>query len=186
MTEPQTPATAAEEPSFRGKGRYGLIALVLIVLDQWSKWWVVQNLPLHLESPIIPGLLNFTHVENTGVAFGMFAGSGEGTGTWILIGLGLLALTMVLVYLRQVPRDNRLLLVALGLIVGGAIGNLIDRIAAGAVTDFIDFYFGSYHFHTFNLADSGITIGIVLIAWEAIFAQRGSADRDLRPAEPPA
>ena len=76
--------------------------------------------------------------------------------------------------------------VGLCLVLGGALGNLVDRFARGAVTDFIDFYFGSYHFHTFNLADSGITIGIVLIAWEAIFSQRSSTDRDLHPAEPPA
>ncbi|HEX4955658.1 MAG TPA: signal peptidase II [Thermoanaerobaculia bacterium] len=172
MTEPSSPSLATAQPeatgtTWAGKGGYGLLALAVLVLDQLSKWWVDARLPPHMEMPLLPGL-NFVHVKNTGVAFGLFADTGRQGGNWLLAALGVLALGLVLVYFAQVPRQHRLLLTALALIVGGALGNLIDRVAAGAVTDFIDVYVGTYHWHTFNLADSGITIGIVLIAWDAL------------------
>jgi signal peptidase II len=75
---------------------------------------------------------------------------------------------VVLIYFWRTPARDRLLLVALALVLGGAIGNLTDRVAGGAVTDFIDFYSGTYHWHTFNVADSAITIGLVLMAWDAL------------------
>ena len=145
------------------KWPYLLISLASLVLDQWSKWLVELHLSDHASIEIIPGLLNFTHVRNTGVAFGMFATRGNATGTLILTLLGLGALAFVGYYFRIVPRRDRMLLVALSLILGGAVGNLLDRIARGAVTDFVDFYYGTYHWHTFNVADTAISIGIGLM-----------------------
>ena len=84
---------------------------------------------------------------------------GRGWGT----GVGLLALSVVLVYFWRTASEDRLLLVALSLVLGGAVGNLVDRVHSGAVTDFIDVYLGSYHWHTFNVADSAITVGIALM-----------------------
>lgn len=152
-----------ERPSFAGKSPYLLLGLVILVLDQWSKWLVEDRLPVPSSVEIIPGLLNFIHVRNTGVAFGLFASHGDRTGTWILIGLGLLALSFVVYYFLLTPLWDRLLLVSLGLVMGGAVGNLVDRIAQGGVTDFIDFYVGTYHWHTFNIADSAISVGIALM-----------------------
>ena len=147
---------------------YLLISLTVLVLDQWSKWLVEARIPLHKTLPVIDGLLNLTHIKNTGVAFGLFASRGELTGTLILTALGLVALVVVGFYFWRTPTSEGLLLVSLGLILGGALGNLADRVSAGQVTDFIDFYFHSYHWHTFNVADSAITIGIFLMALDLI------------------
>ncbi|HYO12506.1 MAG TPA: signal peptidase II [Thermoanaerobaculia bacterium] len=146
------------------KIRYLLISLAVIVLDQWTKWWVEVNLPHHAAEPVIPGFLNLTHVRNTGVAFGLFASEGAGTSSPFLTVLGLAALTAVGVYFWFTHSRDRLLLTALALVVGGAVGNLVDRISSGAVTDFIDVYVGTWHWPSFNVADSAISVGIVLMA----------------------
>jgi len=139
------------------------VTVISLVLDQWTKWLVETRLHDHASVEVIPNLLNFTHVRNTGVAFGLFAANGDVKGTWILTGLGLAALVFVSYYFRIVPLSDRPLLVALSLVLGGAVGNLLDRIMSGCVTDFIDFYVGTYHWHTFNIADSAITVGIAVM-----------------------
>ncbi|HEV2854105.1 MAG TPA: signal peptidase II [Thermoanaerobaculia bacterium] len=146
-----------------GKLRYLLVSLGVLVLDQWTKWLVEVHLPHHSAQPVIPGFLNLTHVRNTGVAFGLFASEGGGSG-WLLTLLGLGALAAVGVYYWFTPSRDRSLLVALALVVGGAVGNLIDRVSSGAVTDFIDVYIGLHHWPSFNVADSAISIGILLMA----------------------
>lgn len=147
--------------SWLGKLRYLLVSLGVLVLDQWTKWLVEVHLPHHSAQTLIPGFLNLNHVRNTGVAFGLFASDGGG---WLLTVLGLAALTAVGVYFWFAPARDRSLLVALALVVGGAVGNLIDRVSSGAVTDFIDVYVGVHHWPSFNVADSAISIGIVLMA----------------------
>ena len=175
------PSAESSERKWRIKGMFLLVALAVLALDQWSKWLVEAHLP-HLSSiEIVPGLLNFTHVRNTGVAFGLFAANGHDLHTLALAAVGTLALGVVLVYFWRTPAQDRLLLVALALVLGGAVGNLVDRIAGGAVTDFIDVYWRSYHWHTFNVADSAITIGLVLMAWDAL---RPRAERREPLAEP--
>ncbi len=159
----------------RSKLRFSLLSLAVLILDQWTKWLVSVHLPELASQPLIPRLLSITHVKNTGVAFGLFAEAGRDGATWLLAGLGLLALGLVSVYFWSVPSDHLLLQTALALVVGGAIGNLIDRIAYGAVTDFIDFYFGTYHFHTFNVADSAISVGIGLIVLDTLLHRRREA-----------
>ena len=147
----------------RDRRRYLLISLATLVLDQWSKWLVEVHLANHASIEIIPGLLSFTHVLNTGVAFGLFATRGNAAATLVLTLLGLAALLFVGYYFLVVPRRDGLLLAALALIMGGAVGNLLDRVARGAVTDFVDFYYGTYHWHTFNVADTAISVGIGLM-----------------------
>ncbi len=159
IRDPETSALA----DLRAKGRYLLASLAVLVLDQWSKWLVEAHLSDHASIEIIPGLLNFTHVRNTGVAFGMFASRGNVYGTLVLTVLGLAALIFVGYYFRIVSRRDWPLLLALALVMGGAVGNLLDRILRGAVTDFVDFYYGTYHWHTFNVADTAISIGIGLM-----------------------
>ncbi len=162
-TEPNPTTTTSRWAEMRVKWRYLLISFVVLVLDQWSKWLIESHLSDHASVEVLPGLLNLTHVRNTGVAFGFFATRGNATGTLILTLLGLAALVFVAYYFWIVPRGDRILLVALALVVGGAIGNLLDRMMTGAVTDFIDFYYGTYHWHTFNVADTAISIGIGLM-----------------------
>ena len=154
------------------KSRLLLLSLLVIVLDQWTKWLVETRLPRYVVKSVIPGVLNLTHVKNTGVAFGFLAGAGKQGGAWLLVGLGIAALLLVGLYFWRTPNQHRLLLTALALVLGGAVGNLIDRINAGAVTDFIDVFYASHHWHTFNVADSAISIGIALIAWDSLRPRR--------------
>ncbi|MEM7583531.1 MAG: signal peptidase II [Acidobacteriota bacterium] len=173
-SEAQAPPASATPPDrgsdhaqrladMKVKWRYLILAAVVLILDQWTKWLIESHLARHDSMEVIPQLLNFTHVRNTGVAFGFFASYGNATGTLVLILLGLAALCFVAYYFWLVPRGDKPLLVALALVIGGAIGNLVDRIMQGGVTDFIDFYRGTYHWHTFNIADTAISIGIGLM-----------------------
>lgn len=172
-------STSVLSAEMRFKSRYFLLSLFVLVLDQWSKWMIESHLASYTSWPVIPDLLNFTHVQNTGVAFGLFAAQGSFLGTLALTLLGLAALGFVGYYFWLIPRHDRILLVALSLVIGGAIGNLLDRVMNGGVTDFIDFYFGSYHWHTFNVADTAISIGIGLMILGTIL-QRGETE----PAAP--
>ena len=154
----------------KAKLPYLVVSALVLALDQWSKLLVKKHLALYEVYPVIPELLNMTHVKNTGVAFGMLAAHGDRFGTFLLIGLGLVALTFVGLYFHWTPASDRMLLCALALVVGGAIGNLIDRVQQGSVTDFIDFYYGTYHWHTFNVADSAISVGIGLMLLSSLLA----------------
>ena len=165
------------------KARYLLISLAVVVLDQWTKWIVESRLADHGPVVVIPGFLNFIYVENTGVAFGMFASHRTDWGWVILALLGIAALTLVGYVFVKTPTRDRWLLTALALIMGGAVGNLIDRIANQAVTDFIDAYFGSYHWHTFNVADSAITIGICLMALDMFVGRKDPAKHPSRSSD---
>lgn len=168
----QTPDNSSPAPR---KAPFLLISVAVLALDQWSKWLVEMHLPYHSVHEIIPGLLNLTHLRNTGVAFGLFASGGAAT-PWILTLLGLAALAAVGIYFRLASHHQRLLLVSLSLIVGGAVGNLLDRVASGGVTDFVDVYVGVHHWPAFNVADSAITIGIVLMAVESLLPRRAGRD----------
>ncbi|HTQ79463.1 MAG TPA: signal peptidase II [Thermoanaerobaculia bacterium] len=154
------------------KLRYLFVSLAVLVIDQWTKWMIEVHLPDHSAEPLVPGFLNLTHVRNTGVAFGLFAAQGMTGGGWMLTLLGLAALTAVGVYFWFTPSRDRTLLVALAMVVGGAVGNLIDRVVTGAVTDFIDVYVGTHHWPSFNIADSAISIGIALMALDSLKLQK--------------
>lgn len=169
-----TTAVAGRSALF-GKTGYLLVALCVVWLDQWTKGLIEVSYSLGSSREIVPGFLNFTHVRNSGVAFGLFASQGDRMGTLLLTALGLVAMGIVGVYFWKAERSEKLLLTSLGLILGGALGNLIDRVSTGEVTDFIDFYVGSYHWHTFNVADSAISVGIALMAID-IFRPRSGAD----------
>lgn len=158
---------------FSGKGGYLLVSLVVVVVDQWSKWWVEAHLAGHAPVRLLPGLVSLTHVRNTGVAFGLFPAEGSLLGLLLLSLLGLAGFSLLAYYFLHTPLDQRLLLASLALVLGGAVGNLVDRVASGAVTDFVDVYFRSYHWYTFNVADSAITIGIVMMTAELFLPTRG-------------
>ena len=158
-------------PGFQGKGPYLLLALAVAFADQVTKAWVEATIPYRGSMPVFEGWLNLIHVRNTGVAFGLLA-SDSPAGPWLLAGLGLVALGAVLVYFRWVSDQQPLVLTALALIMGGAVGNLLDRIFAGAVTDFVDVYYGTYHWHTFNVADTAITVAVFFLIADAYLGWR--------------
>lgn len=160
------------------KSSYLLLSLVVLVLDQWTKHWIETRFEILETQSVIPGFFNLTHIQNTGVAFGLFAHGGSTVATVLLTVLGLGAMGAVALYFWRTSEEEWPLLLALALILGGAVGNLVDRFFSGAVTDFLDFYVGTYHWHTFNIADSAITIGVVIMLLDLLFARR-------RPAEPP-
>jgi len=175
-----TPAPAAEAaptisvPETR-KLRWLLLSLAVLVLDQWTKWLVERHLPEHTLETVVPGFVNLTNVRNTGVAFGLFASAGHVPTTLLLAGLSLAAFLVVGVYFWKTPASQRLLLFSLALVLGGAVGNLLDRLMSGAVTDFIDVYWRTHHWPSFNVADSAITVGLVLMAIESLWPRRAPA-----------
>jgi signal peptidase II len=146
---------------------YLFVSAGVFAVDQWTKWMVEIHLPHHASTVLVPGFFNLTHVRNTGVAFGLFASTGGGS-VGMLTALGLVALTAVGLYFWHAPHRDRSLLVALALVVGGALGNLADRITSGAVTDFIDLYRGAHHWPSFNVADTAISIGILVMALDGL------------------
>lgn len=148
------------------------ITALLVVVDQITKWLVVQRIPLHDTVPVIPGLLNLTYVRNTGAAFGMFNASDFAYKPLVVAGLALLALLGILWYARKFAADAWPARYGFVLIIAGAVGNLIDRVMLGFVVDFVDVYVGSWHFWAFNVADAAITVGAVLFAADTLFSRR--------------
>ncbi len=135
---------------------------LVLVLDQLSKWWVVQTLALHESVPVIPGLFNLTYLTNTGAAFSLLAGRPALWRQVFFITITVIALVAITIMQRRLAPVSRWYTVSLALIGGGAAGNLVDRLRAGAVVDFLDFYIGSHHWPAFNVADSAITVGVVI------------------------
>ncbi|MCY3971706.1 MAG: signal peptidase II, partial [Acidobacteria bacterium] len=120
------------------KARLLVVSAFVLALDQWTKLWIEASLEVHGRSPIVPGFLDLVHVQNTGIAFGLFPADRELAGTLLLIALGCAALIVVSLYFRSTSEREPLLLLSLALVLGGAIGNLADRVLLRAVTDFID------------------------------------------------
>jgi signal peptidase II len=156
-----------------------LICLVFILaLDQYTKYEVQQRIHLYQTIPVIKGFFNLTHLRNTGGAFGILGGGRGGIGSFFFIGFSLLAVGIILFLFYKLKEGERTLSLSLSLILSGAMGNLIDRIRYGEVVDFLDFYIRSYHWPAFNIADSGITIGIGLMALQLLVQDRkGSAKK---------
>ena len=150
------------------KSLWLLIALAVLALDPWTKWLIESHLPEQSSHEIIPGLLHISHVRNTGVAFGMFANGGRDGSPWVLSLFGLVALGLIAVLFYRTPPHERGLRSALAMVMGGAVGNLLDRISSGAVTDFIAVYLGSYSWPDFTGADSSLSIGLVLILFDSV------------------
>lgn len=140
-----------------------LIALAVLLLDRITKWAIAQTIPLEDAVNIIPDFFRLTHLENTGAAFSLFADSSSPFRTALLIAFSVAALAVVSFLLwkdRSVFHSGTL---ALSLILGGAVGNLWDRAFYGKVTDFLDFYIGVHHWPPFNVADSAIVVGALLL-----------------------
>jgi signal peptidase II len=163
------------------KNKYPWVAIVsgaVIILDQLTKYLVVQRFRLHESVRIIPGFFDLTYVRNPGAAFGILANAqGYWRGAFFII-VSLAALAAIIALIRT--SHDRLPLIAFALIGGGAVGNLIDRIRFGEVVDFIEWYYRSYHWPTFNIADSAITIGVVLLAVDMLFPKKRISAEDAK------
>jgi signal peptidase II len=153
---------------------YLLIALVVVVLDRWSKHIVAQRIALYSHIQIIPGFFRLTHTENTGAAFSLFADSPTAWKTGMLIAFSAIALVVVSVLLWKNHHAHIATGVGLSLIMGGALGNLWDRLARGRVVDFLLFYYHRYQWPVFNLADGAIVIGAGLLVLEILFHKSGA------------
>jgi signal peptidase II len=140
-----------------------LIALGVFGLDRWTKWIVQTQFNAYDTKQVIPGFFNIVRSENPGVAFGMFADSSSASRTPILIGLSVVAVALLAGMLWRIDRLDGFSATGLALIFGGAMGNVFDRVRIGSVTDFLDFYAGSYHWYTFNIADASICTGAGLL-----------------------
>ena len=147
----------------------------IVVVDQLSKFMVKATIPLYAKHSIIPNLLDFTHVQNTGAAFGLLNAAEFPYKSAVMIGIATLALVCISLYARQLGSDEKLSRYGLVLILGGAFGNLIDRAIAGYVVDFVDVYWGDAHFWAFNVADAAISIGAILVLLEMIGVGRQHA-----------
>jgi len=136
--------------------------LTVVVLDQATKAMVMDRFAMFEMLPVIPGLFNLTYLTNTGAAFGMLAGAKSIWRQVFFVGVAVAAVVILFYSYRQFRSQGRIFAHAIGLIAGGAVGNLIDRLRFGAVVDFLDFYVGTHHWPAFNVADSAITIGVGL------------------------
>ncbi len=152
------------------------LSLLAIILDQASKLAIAGSMQLYQSISIMP-FFNLTYIHNTGAAFS-FLNEAGGWQRWFFAGLAIVISAVMAVWLARLKQHETLLAVALSLVLGGAIGNLIDRLAYGYVIDFLDFYYQTWHFAVFNIADSAITLGVMLMLAES-FGLGGTKKTDL-------
>lgn len=140
-----------------------LVATGVLVLDQLTKAAVVQYMALHDSFPVIPGFFNITYVRNTGAAFGILSSQAPWIRSALLVGSSLLATGFILWIWFRERGSSWSRVICLGMILGGALGNMADRVRLGEVIDFLDLYWGRYHWPAFNVADSAVTLGILIL-----------------------
>jgi len=147
-----------------------IVAGSIVGADQLCKALVRQLIPLHDSVSLIPGLVNLTHVQNTGAAFGILNAADFPFKSVVMTGVALLALVILGVYAARSSFHGASARIGLALIFGGALGNMADRLIIGHVVDFVDVYWGTYHFWAFNIADSTITIGAICLLVDTVRA----------------
>ncbi len=153
-----------------GKVLWLTIAFLVIVLDAWSKAWIVAHMSLYQNIDLIPHVLTLTLLHNTGAAFSLLYSAG-GWQRWLLATIALAVSGGLLTWIWRLRSGMEVLGWAISLVLGGAIGNLVDRLRLGYVVDFIHVHYGSWHFPAFNVADSAITIGAVLMLIDMLFLE---------------
>lgn len=145
--------------------RFGLltaVALVVMALDQWTKWLTLASIPEHHPIPVIPGFFQLVNVRNRGAAFGFLNRPDIEWQFWLFAGATAVAVIAIVALIRSMRAHDGRLVLGLGLVLGGALGNLVDRVRFRAVIDFLDFYIGSWHWPAFNVADMAICLGALL------------------------
>ena len=143
-----------------------VLAAIVLVLDQATKWWILSLVMQPPRSIAVTPFFNLVLVWNRGVTFGLFDGNSQ-IGPWLLVALSLAIVAGLVVWLRRV--EGVWPVYAIGLIIGGAIGNAVDRLRLGAVVDFLDLYAAGYHWPAFNLADSAIVVGVAVLIIDGLF-----------------
>jgi signal peptidase II len=176
------PAATSEPASAKAEGPVGAarpslrafwwVALAIVALDQSAKALISARLPLYDSPPVIPGFLDLVHVHNAGVAFGLLNDMTHPLRSLATTTLAVLALIGIAFYARHIREDEYLARFGLSCILGGAIGNLADRLRQGFVVDFVDVYWRGWHFWAFNVADAAITVGAILIFLDLLFPRR--------------
>ncbi|MFQ5579984.1 MAG: signal peptidase II [Nitrospiria bacterium] len=164
--------------STRGKFLFlGVIGGGVILFDQISKLYIDRAFRLHESITVIDGFFSLTYIRNPGAAFGLFAEHNEGFRSVFFAAVSVIALFLLAYFFWEMPKEETLGLVAISLLYGGAIGNMIDRFRLGEVIDFLDFYVGKFHWPAFNVADSAITVGISLLLFHVYFHKDGIKDK---------
>jgi signal peptidase II len=153
------------------------IAGAVVILDQLTKAWITMAMRIHEGFPVVDGFFNIVHVRNPGAAFGFLAGASPVFRSVFFIAVTAAAILIILQYLRKTRVEELSLVAALALIVAGAVGNLIDRVRFGEVVDFLDVYIGTYHWPAFNVADSAITCGAILLAMILLKRRKDGPER---------
>ena len=159
------------------------LSLVVVLADQASKWWIVQRFELFQRVELLP-VLGITRLHNTGAAFSILADAG-GWQRWFFVGLAVLVSLVIMLWLRRLPRRGQsMLAAALALIIGGALGNVVDRVLHSYVVDFISLHYQEWYFPAFNVADSALTVGAVLMVLDSLLhpAKAGGGNPDTRDA----
>ena len=151
------------------------LSVVIIVLDQVSKLYIDQAFTLYQQKPVIDGFFNLTLAYNKGAAFSFLADE-NGWQRWLFTGLAVIVSGVIFYWLKGLKKREKITAISLSLILGGAIGNVIDRIAYGHVIDFLDFHYQQYHYPAFNIADSAITIGAALLIFHTLFGKHEDTD----------
>jgi len=169
-------------PPYRARAAHFVLAFLVFLADRWTKRLVAARIALYAHIQIIPGFFRITHTENTGAAFSLFADSPLRWKTPLLIGFSLVAMVIVASLLWKQARALTITGIALSLILGGAFGNLWDRVASGRVVDFLLFYVKQYQWPVFNVADSCVVVGASLLIFEILFRKPApEAPRDQTP-----
>lgn len=156
---------------------YFMLSIIwgVVALDQATKWWIMGTFKLYELREVIPGFFNLVYLRNSGAAFSLLASADGAWKQWFFIAVAVGALGFILFLFKQYCASNMTYTIALGLIGGGAVGNLIDRLRFGSVVDFLDFYVSGHHWPAFNVADSAICVGVGLFLYRNL--------RDGNPAE---
>jgi signal peptidase II len=161
------------------------IAAVVLALDQATKAWVLHALPGAPPLTVIPGFFDLVFSRNTGGVFGLLAGAPSFGRRAFFVGSTAVALGVIVVFLKRWGHESRLLTVSLALVAGGALGNLVDRLRFGSVVDFIDWHWRGHHWYTFNIADSAISTGAVLLIVHSLLPESSAAGAGRSVPPPP-
>ncbi len=146
-----------------------IIVGLVMILDQVTKAIILKNLALHDSITVIAGIFDITHIHNAGGAFGFMADQGKNVRTFLFLLVSSVAVCFIFYFYSKIPRTHSMLATGMALIMGGAVGNLIDRIRFGKVVDFLDFYIRNMHWPAFNIADSAISIGMIIFVFHILF-----------------
>ena len=159
------------------RAAYFIVSLAVLLLDQWTKGIITRTFDVHQSSPVVGGLFDLTYVRNSGAAFGLFASVDSSLKAILLNSIAVIVFLIVSAYALRSSHKSIRLQVGLALILGGAVGNLLDRVRFGYVVDFLDFAISGHHWPAFNVADSAICIGVALLFLDMLGSEDEPAGR---------